>query len=145
MANLTKILHSPTSILMCLQHTHFTHSSSNTGKQLQAFECFMKIVDQYSNDFSDTTFHDIITQEHYVVLKCVHYLKQLGYKFTVDKFMAYDKLTVLKKVWSTHAKSQMAMEVIALICTGYDIYMPQIWNGVLKQMAALNMVSERMI
>lgn len=100
----------------------------------------MKIIDQYSDDFSDT-FKDFITQEHYVVLKCVHYLKQLGYKFTVAKFMAYDKLTILKKVWATHAKSLMAMEVIALICVGYDIYIPQIWNGVLKQMVALNMVS----
>lgn len=100
----------------------------------------MKIIAQYSDEVSDT-YKDFITQEHYVVLKCVYYLKQLGYKFTVAKFMAYDKLAILKKVWATHAKSPIAMEVISLICVGYDIYIPQIWNGVLKQMVALNMVS----
>lgn len=100
----------------------------------------MKIIDKYTVDIGDT-FKELITQEHYIVLKCVHYLKQLGYKFTVAKFMTYDKVTILKKVWTSHAKVPMAMEVIAMICCGYDIYIPQIWNGVLKQMVTMNMVS----
>lgn len=82
----------------------------------------------------------VVNQEQYVVLKCVHYLKQLGYKFSIHKFMEYDKLTILKKVWASHAKVPKALEVITYICIGYDIYVPQIWNGVLKQMTALNMV-----
>lgn len=54
--------------------------------------------------------------------------------------MEYDKLTILKKVWSSHAKIPKALEVITYICIGYDFYVPQIWNGVLKQMVGLNMV-----
>lgn len=115
------------------------NSAAETGKQLLAFECFMKIDDQASENVSES-YKDHITQEHYVVLKCVHYLKQLGYKFTIPKFIEYDKLTILKKLWANHAAVPLAMEVIALICSGYDIYTPLIWNGVLKQMVVLNMV-----
>lgn len=108
----------------------------NTARQLQAFECFMKL-----NDVSKATYQNIVNQDEYVVLKCVHYLKQLGYKFTISKFREYDKLTILKKVWASHSNVPKALEVIMYICTGYDIHIPKIWNSVLTQMVALDMVT----
>lgn len=108
----------------------------NTARQLQAFECFMKL-----NDVSKASYQNIVNQDEYVVLKCVHYLKQLGYKFTISKFREYDKLTILKKVWASHSNVPKALEVIMYICTGYDIHIPKIWNSVLTQMVALDMVT----
>lgn len=111
------------------------YSGIDTGKQLQAFECLIKL-----NDETNAAYKDIIQQEQYVELKCVHQLKQIGYKFSLQKFVDYDKLLILKKVWASHANSPIGLEVITNICIGYDIYIAQIWNGVLKQMVALNMV-----
>lgn len=83
---------------------------------------------------------NIVSQKQYVILKCVHYLKQLGYNITVEKFAEYDKLNILKKIWQTHANNSLALEAISYICMGHKIFIPTIWNGVLKQMVNLNMV-----
>lgn len=61
--------------------------------------------------------------------------------FTIDKFKAVDKVSILKKIWTSHNSNPIALEAMCYICLGYDIHLPQIWNGVLKQMVALNMVS----
>lgn len=78
--------------------------------------------------------------DQYLPLKCVHYLKEIGYKFTVAKFIDYDKLTLLKKIWNTHASTVRALEVMSYICIGYNIHLAPIWNGILKQMVSLNMI-----
>lgn len=99
-----------------------------------AFECFMKM------NFDES--QNVVNHDQYVTLKCVHDLKELGYKFTVSKFADYDKLSLLKKMWNTHASTERALEVMSYICIGYNIHLPRIWNGILKQMVALNMIKQ---
>lgn len=106
----------------------------DTGSQLQVFECFTKLID----DMDDYDV-DALNQNNYITIKCVHYLKQLGYNFKLDKFKAYDKINFLKRVWQSHGTEPKALEVISFICLGFNIDIPQIWNGVLKQMVNLNM------
>lgn len=117
-------------------HIFPADGSVNTSKQLQMFECFSQLNDGSSN------YNDVLSQQKYIIIKCVHNLKQLGYNFSLEKFAEYDKITILKKIWQTHANSQFAMEVIANICLGFKIYIPKIWNGVLRQMVKFGMIRE---
>ncbi|ETN63171.1 rough deal [Anopheles darlingi] len=111
--------------------------SSDVGKQLHIYQCFSKLVDEECNPYQ--TF---FTQQRYVALKCVHLLKSLGLgNLSIAKFEETDKMALLKMLWQSHASNPKGLEVIALICIGYNIYLPQIWNGILKQMARLGMVA----
>lgn len=82
----------------------------------------------------------LLSQEQYITLKCTHYLKQFGFNITSERFSDYDKVEILKKLWECHSTNTKALELIVYICIGYEVYLPQIWNGVLKQMVSLNMV-----
>ncbi|XP_055841706.1 uncharacterized protein LOC129908902 [Episyrphus balteatus] len=117
-------------------HIFPADGSVNTSKQLQMFECFSQLND------GSSSYNDVLSQQKYIIIKCVHNLKQLGYNFSLDKFADYDKITILKKIWQSHANNQFAMEVIANICLGFKIYIPKIWNGVLRQMVKFNMIRE---
>jgi kinetochore-associated protein 1 len=112
-------------------------SSNNTGKQLQIFECFIKLIDGSTNP----DLFEMIQQDNFVTIKCVHYLKQLGYTLSQENFTGADKLVFLKRLWQQHASNGKGLEVMAYICLGFEIYVPQIWNGILKQMVNLKMVS----
>lgn len=110
-------------------------SSVNTGRQLQLMNCLMKFV----TDDMERSFIDLVSQPQYIALKCVHHLNSLGFKLSIRRFITYDKVKILKQVWSSNANNSKALEVIIYICIGYDIYEPIIWNGLLKQMVNLHM------
>lgn len=106
-------------------------------KQLQIYDCFSKLIDDQCLPYVD-----VFNPNHYIVLKCVYFLKSLGFNnLTVNKFEETEKMSLLKRLWQSHATTSKGLEVIAYICLGYNIYVPQIWNGVLKQMARTNMIS----
>lgn len=90
----------------------------------------------------DAHFLDFVEKSKYVALKCVHHLKPFGYVLTIEKFQTYDKIKILKQIWTSHANNAKALSVITYICMGYDIYESKIWNNVLRQMVALHMTEE---
>lgn len=98
----------------------------------------MKFVDNKA----DHSYDDMVNSEKFVALKCAHLLKGFGFNFDVEKFLQYDKMQILKKIWSSHATNPKALEVISCICIGYDIDQPIIWNNLLTQMVKLRMQSE---
>lgn len=123
--------------LVAQLNTSTDGASSDVGKQLHIYQCFSKLVDDECNPYQ--TF---FTQQRYVALKCVHLLKSLGLgNLSIAKFEETDKMALLKMLWQSHATNPKGLEVIALICIGYNIYLPQIWNGILKQMARLGMIA----
>ncbi|XP_058835892.1 kinetochore-associated protein 1 [Topomyia yanbarensis] len=106
-------------------------------KQLQIYDCFSKLIDDQCIPYID-----VFNPGHYIVLKCIYYLKSLGFNnLTVSKFEETEKMGLLKRLWQSHATNSKGLEVIAYICLGYNIFLPQIWNGVLKQMSRTNMIS----
>lgn len=105
---------------------------------MQVFDCLIKLV----NDDTETAFVDLVSTSHYIALKCVHSLHSFGFKFSVIKFQSYDKMRILKQLWSTNANNPKALDVITSICVGYEIYEPVIWNNLLKQMVNLHMTKE---
>ena len=110
----------------------------NTSRQLQLFECLIKLANKDMNP----TFLEFVEESKYIALKCVHHLKPFGYMLSIEKFQSYDKIKILKQIWSSHATNPKALSVITYICLGYDIYEPKIWNNVLRQMVALHMADE---
>lgn len=114
-------------------------SSNHSGRKLQVMQCVMRIIDITN---TDNIFFDITNPNEYVSLKCVHELKQFGFNFTVDKFKDYDKLKVLKNLWSAHSNNPKALNIIAYICIGYQIDEPIIWNNLLKQMVNCQMLND---
>jgi kinetochore-associated protein 1 len=110
-------------------------STANTENQLQLYECFAKLVDD------STSYANIINPDDYLLLRCCYFLKQLGMSYTVDKFKTVDKVSLLKKIWTSFYNNAKGLELMSLICLGYDINLPQVWNGVLKQMVSLNMTT----
>lgn len=112
--------------------------SMNTSRQLQLFECLIKLA----NNDMNPSFLEFVEESKYIALKCVHHLKPFGYMLSIEKFQSYDKIKILKQIWSSHASNSKALNVITYICLGYDIYEPKIWNNVLKQMVALHMADE---
>lgn len=104
--------------------------------QLQLYECFAKLIDDDS-----ASYMDLIKPTNYLLIKSCHYLKQFGMNLKPDKFNDLDKVDLLKKLWVSHYNNSKGLEVMSFICLGFNIHLPQIWNGVLKQMVALKMVS----
>lgn len=94
------------------------------------------------NEDTETSFVDLVSTTQYIALKCVHSLHPFGFKFSVTKFQNYDKMRILKQLWSTNANNPKALDVITSICVGYEIYEPVIWNNLLKQMVNLHMTKE---
>lgn len=105
---------------------------------MQLLDCLIRL----SIDDNDQSFLEIASKQQYIALKCVHYLKPLGFKLSIAKFEQYDKLKILKQIWSTNANNPDALRAIKLICVGYDIYEVIIWNNLLKQMVKLYMTKE---
>uniref|UniRef100_A0A182P1L0 Uncharacterized protein n=1 Tax=Anopheles epiroticus TaxID=199890 RepID=A0A182P1L0_9DIPT len=113
-----------------------SHGPSEVSKQLQIYQCFSRLADD-----DCTTYREFFNQRRYVALKCVHLLKALGmHTISVARFEETDKMALLKMLWQSHATNPKGLELLSLICIGYDIYVPQIWNGILKQMARLGLV-----
>lgn len=115
----------------------FLHSRNtcNVKKQLYLIECFNKLIDE-----SNISYTEVLNQEKYMIIKCVYALKNLGFNITLQKFENVDKMQFLTTIWKSHANKEKGIEVMSYICLGYNIFIPQIWNGILKQMIKLNMV-----
>lgn len=111
-------------------------NSVNTDNQLQLYETFAKLIDDHSESYKE-----LINPNHFILIKCCHYLKQLGLILKPETFKEMDKVALLKKVWTSHFNNSKGLEVMSFICLGFNVHMPQIWNGILKQMVALKMVS----
>ena len=113
-----------------------SEGAPSTAKQIQIYDCFSKLLSGDSD-----TYADIFNQKQYILLRTVHYLKQLGYKLSLQNFAsdATNKMEILKNIWQSHAGNAKGLEVICYICIGYNIWSAKIWNGVLKQMVRLNL------
>lgn len=105
---------------------------------MQLFECLIKLANKDVNQ----SFLVFVEKSRYIALKCIHHLKPFGYTMSIEKFNSYDKIKILKQLWSTNASNPKALNVITYICLGYNINEPKIWSNVLRQMVALHMADE---
>lgn len=101
------------------------------------YECYFKLYDG-----SSTSFDNMFSQKQYITIKCVHELKKLGYNSSIEKFAESNKIDILKTLWQRKSHNPNTLQILANICLGFDIYLPKIWNGILKRMVMLNMVKD---
>lgn len=112
-------------------------NNENSNNQLQVYECFAKLVDNHYNNFVE-----IIDPTYFQLVKCCYHMKHLGFPMSTNKLKESDKVELLKKIWKTHHNNMKGLETMTFICIGFDIYSPQIWNGILKQMISMKMVND---
>jgi kinetochore-associated protein 1 len=108
----------------------------HTENQLQLFECFAKLVNE-----SNKSYLELVNTDKYLLVRVCHFLKTIGYNYKPATFKDCDKVDLLKKIWTNHYSNPKALEVMSLICIGFNVHLPQIWNGLLKQMVTQKMVS----
>uniref|UniRef100_A0A1A9X1U5 Uncharacterized protein n=1 Tax=Glossina brevipalpis TaxID=37001 RepID=A0A1A9X1U5_9MUSC len=106
---------------------------TNTPKQLQIHECYFKLYDGNSD------FNDVLEQQQYVTVKCVHELKKLGYNSSLEKFKQSDKIDILNIICQRNGNNPNALQLLANISLGFDIHRDRIWNGILKRMIKCRM------
>lgn len=110
-------------------------SSAGAENQMQLYECFAKLMNE-----SSLSYMEVVDADNYLITRVCHYLKGLGINKKAEQFQNCDKVDLLKAIWTSHFNNPKGLEVMALICLSYNIHMPQIWNGVLKQMVLHKMV-----
>lgn len=100
------------------------------------YECYFKLYD------GSKSFDNMLSQKQYITIKCVHELKKLGYNSSLDKFANSNKIDILKTIWQRNTHNANTLQILANICLGFDIYLPKVWNGILKRMVMVGMVKE---
>lgn len=111
-------------------------ATANAENQMQLYECFAKLMNE-----SSLNYMEMVDADNYLLIRVCHYLKGLGIACKIEEFPKLDKVVLLKQIWTSHYNNAKGLEVMALICLSYNIHLPQIWNGVLKQMVNHKMVS----
>lgn len=110
-------------------------SMASAENQMQLYECFAKLMSE-----SSLSYMEMVDADNYLLTRVCHYLKGLGIPCKTDEFPNVDKIALLKQIWASHYNNPKGLEVMALICLSYDIHLPQVWNGILKQMVNHKMV-----
>uniref|UniRef100_A0A8C9TIM5 Kinetochore associated 1 n=1 Tax=Scleropages formosus TaxID=113540 RepID=A0A8C9TIM5_SCLFO len=76
-------------------------------------------------------------------LKCYIHLAQLeglNIPYTVDSFLNSPKEGLIKGLWKNHSHEPEAVRLVSDLCLEYQVFDPQLWNGVLQKLLTFNMV-----
>ncbi|XP_062307937.1 kinetochore-associated protein 1 [Osmerus eperlanus] len=77
-------------------------------------------------------------------LKCYIYLSQLetlNIPYTLKSFLSSPKEGMVKGLWNNHSHEPQAVRLVADLSLEYQVYDPQLWNGVLQKLLGFNMIS----
>uniref|UniRef100_A0A8C9RYA8 Kinetochore associated 1 n=1 Tax=Scleropages formosus TaxID=113540 RepID=A0A8C9RYA8_SCLFO len=77
-------------------------------------------------------------------LKCYIHLAQLeglNIPYTVDSFLNSPKEGLIKGLWKNHSHEPEAVRLVSDLCLEYQVFDPQLWNGVLQKLLTFNMIS----
>ncbi|XP_061116053.1 kinetochore-associated protein 1 [Conger conger] len=77
-------------------------------------------------------------------LKCHIYLSQLealNIPYTVESFLSSPKEGMIKGLWKNHSHEPQAVRLVADLSLEYQVFDPQLWNGVLQKLMGFNMIS----
>ncbi|XP_064209384.1 kinetochore-associated protein 1 [Anguilla rostrata] len=77
-------------------------------------------------------------------LKCHIYLSQLealNIPYTVESFLSSPKEGMIKGLWKNHSHEPQAVRLVADLSLEYQVFDPQLWNGVLQKLLGFSMIS----
>uniref|UniRef100_A0A4W5NLQ1 Kinetochore associated 1 n=1 Tax=Hucho hucho TaxID=62062 RepID=A0A4W5NLQ1_9TELE len=78
-------------------------------------------------------------------LKCYIYLSQLedlNIPYTVESFLNSPKEGMVKGLWKNHSHEPQAVRLVADLSLEYQVFDPQLWNGLLQKLLGFNMISD---
>ncbi|KAI1901176.1 hypothetical protein AGOR_G00057490 [Albula goreensis] len=77
-------------------------------------------------------------------LKCYIYLSQLealNIPYTVESFLSSPKEGMIKGLWKNHSHEPQAVRLVADLSLEYQVFDPQLWNGVLQKLLGFSMIT----
>ncbi|MGH0152701.1 UNVERIFIED_CONTAM: hypothetical protein FKN15_023799 [Acipenser sinensis] len=77
-------------------------------------------------------------------LKCCIYLAEfelLNIPYTVESFHNSPKEGMIKGLWKNHSHEPRAVRLVTELSLEYQVYDPQLWNGVLQKLLSFSMIS----
>ncbi|XP_068167481.1 kinetochore-associated protein 1 [Antennarius striatus] len=77
-------------------------------------------------------------------LKChifVSQLEALNIPYTVQTFLSSPKEGLIKGLWKNHSHEPQAVRLVSDLCLEYQVYDPQLWNGLLQKLLSFNLIS----
>uniref|UniRef100_A0A673YP68 Kinetochore associated 1 n=1 Tax=Salmo trutta TaxID=8032 RepID=A0A673YP68_SALTR len=107
----------------------------------RALLCLIHIADPTT---LETQLHIPKTQVQYY-LKCYIYLSQLedlNIPYTVESFLNSPKEGMVKGLWKNHSHEPQAVRLVADLSLEYQVFDPQLWNGLLQKLLGFNMISD---
>ncbi|XP_064424237.1 kinetochore-associated protein 1 [Latimeria chalumnae] len=77
-------------------------------------------------------------------LKCCIYLAEfeiLNIPYTFESFHSGPKEGMIKGLWKNHSHEPRAVRLVVELSLEYQVFDPQLWNGVLQKLLGFNMIS----
>uniref|UniRef100_A0A3B3RBR1 Kinetochore associated 1 n=1 Tax=Paramormyrops kingsleyae TaxID=1676925 RepID=A0A3B3RBR1_9TELE len=111
----------------------------NFSHQARALLCLIHVADP---SVLETLLHIPRNKVQYH-LKCYIYLSQLealNIPYTVESFLNSPKEGLIKGLWKNHSHEPQAVRLVADLCLEYQVFDPQLWNGVLQKLLSFNTV-----
>nr|XP_023653527.1 kinetochore-associated protein 1 isoform X2 [Paramormyrops kingsleyae] len=112
----------------------------NFSHQARALLCLIHVADP---SVLETLLHIPRNKVQYH-LKCYIYLSQLealNIPYTVESFLNSPKEGLIKGLWKNHSHEPQAVRLVADLCLEYQVFDPQLWNGVLQKLLSFNTIS----
>ncbi|XP_054502063.2 kinetochore-associated protein 1 [Agelaius phoeniceus] len=105
----------------------------------RAFRCLLYLADTST---VESLFKKPIEKVKYF-LKCCIYLAEfeiLNIPYTYESFHKSPKEGMIKGLWKNHSHEPRAVRLVTELSLEYQVYDPQLWNGLLQKLLGFNMI-----
>ncbi|OWK61134.1 Kinetochore-associated protein 1 [Lonchura striata] len=105
----------------------------------RAFRCLLYLADTST---VESLFKKPIEKVKYF-LKCCLYLAEfeiLNIPYTYESFHKSPKEGMIKGLWKNHSHEPRAVRLVTELSLEYQVYDPQLWNGLLQKLLGFNMI-----
>ncbi|NXY53050.1 KNTC1 protein, partial [Callaeas wilsoni] len=105
----------------------------------RAFRCLLYLAD---TNTVESLFKKPIEKVKYF-LKCCIYLAEfevLNVPYTYESFHRSPKEGMIKGLWKNHSHEPRAVRLVTELSLEYQVYDPQLWNGLLQKLLGFNMI-----
>ncbi|NWV73815.1 KNTC1 protein, partial [Dasyornis broadbenti] len=117
----------------------FGETQLTFAHRTRAFRCLLYLADTST---VESLFKKPIKKVKYF-LKCCIYLAEfeiLNIPYTYESFHKSPKEGMIKGLWKNHSHEPRAVRLVTELSLEYQVYDPQLWNGLLQKLLGFNMI-----
>uniref|UniRef100_A0A8C5UGF8 Kinetochore associated 1 n=1 Tax=Malurus cyaneus samueli TaxID=2593467 RepID=A0A8C5UGF8_9PASS len=121
------------------RHQPFGDTELTFAHRTRAFRCLLYLAD---TETVESLFKKPIEKVKYF-LKCCIYLAEfeiLNIPYTYESFHKSPKEGMIKGLWKNHSHEPRAVRLVTELSLEYEVYDPQLWNGLLQKLLGFNMM-----